>query len=215
MRLYGDLAEVTLSDGSVVKGVAFRVPNPPKRAVLRLPTTEEMIARLDKRKAIHRSLGRGKTVSEWAYTHKADLELFNKIRLDKDGIEFDEIEALAALTRITQCEIVDSQESDDEFRITLSTAFGDVIHTVGKPSERDAFAYRRSALAQVDLPNNQEEHRFPVTPAITLYDAVAKKVEGYAGDIKPTEAPPHHKVAIAALLGRADAGADLEFDPNS
>lgn len=214
--LYGALPPVTLSDNSVVPGIVFRIPNPPKKAVLRLPTTEEMTSLLDKRRAIRRSLGRGKTQSDWITNHKAYLEIFNKIRLDKDGPEFDEFEATTAVGKLTDYDVVGCDETDAEFRISLKTPFGTVTHVVGKPSEQDAFVYRRYQNPSTDLPFGQEEVRYPAAPAIAFYDAIAHSVEGYMDGIAPKDVPPHHKVAVAAVVShRSNEATDLALDPNS
>ena len=81
--LYGELPTVQLDSGEEVRGVKVRVPNPPKLAILRLPTSQEMLDRLDQQKSIRRTLGRRKSQTEFVPNPKADLDLFNKIRLDK------------------------------------------------------------------------------------------------------------------------------------
>jgi len=44
-----------------------------------------MLDRLDQQKSIRRTLGRRKSQTEFVPNPKADLDLFNKIRLDKEG----------------------------------------------------------------------------------------------------------------------------------
>lgn len=212
--LYGNLPDVKLEDGSSVKGVTVRVPNPPKSAVLRLPTSEEMLVRLESQKSIRRSMGRRKSQTEFIPNPKADMDLFNKIRLDKNGEEFDEFEAASAVSKLTYCEVMDCEETDAEYRVTLKTPFGEVIHTLGKPSEKDLFTYRRSVLSSVDLPHGQEELRYRTEPAIALYGSVVKKIEGYAEGIQPADVPPHHKSAVIVELAQSSAEVDLALDPN-
>ena len=48
-----------------------------------------------------------------------------------------------------------------------------------------------------------------------LYDAVVSKIEGYAGDMKITDVPPHHKQAVAVELVQAIDDLDPALDPNS
>lgn len=213
--LYGNLPDVKLPDGTVAKGVTVRVPNPPKAAVLRLPTSEEMLIRLESQKSIRRSIGRRKSQTEFIPNPKADMDLFNKIRVDKTGPEFDEYEAATAVSKLTYCEVIDCQETDAEYRVTLKTPFGEVVHALGKPSEKDLFIYRRSVLSSVDLPHGQEELKYRTEPAIALYGSVVKKTEGYAEGIQPADVPPHHKSAVIVELAQSSAEIDLAIDPNS
>ena len=43
MSLYGTLPEHTLTDGSTINAIRIRIPNPPKVAYLRLPSTPELL----------------------------------------------------------------------------------------------------------------------------------------------------------------------------
>ncbi|HZV04755.1 MAG TPA: hypothetical protein VE999_06700, partial [Gemmataceae bacterium] len=113
--MYGDIP---------VEGITIRVPNPPKTAFLRLPTNQEMLERLDQQRSIRRTIGRRKSQTEFVPNLKADLDLFNKIRLDKDGAEFDEFEAGNAISKLSFCEVTDCQRAGDEYRIALRTPFG-------------------------------------------------------------------------------------------
>jgi hypothetical protein len=212
--LYGNLPDVKLADDSTVKGVTVRVPNPPKAAVLRLPTSDEMLTRLDGQKSIRKSLGRRKSQTDFIPNPKADMDLFNKIRLDK-GEEFNEFEAAAAIWKLTYCEVIDCEETDAEYRVTLKTPFGETVHTLSKPSEKDLFTYRRSVLSSVDLPHGLEELKYRTEPAIALYGSVAKKIEGYADGIDLAGVPPHHKSAVIVELAQSSAEIDLALDPNS
>ena len=81
-----------------------------------------MLERLDQQKSIRRTIGRRKSQTEFVPNLKADLDLFTKIRLDKDGAEFDEFEAGNAISKLTFCEVTDCQRAGDEYRIALRTA---------------------------------------------------------------------------------------------
>lgn len=210
--LYGEVNTVTI-DGQQYSGIQVRVPNPPKVAVLGLPTNQQMIDRFWKQKSIRRSLGNGKSQSEFQPNLKADLELFNALRQDK-GPEFDEYEASNAIGKLIYCEVKDCEAVNDQYRITLKTPFGDTVHTVGLPTLKDIALYRRSLVSATDLPHGQEELRFRIEPAAALYDSVVAGVTGYATGIIAKDVPVHHKSAVVADLVQAfDANTDL--DPNS
>jgi len=204
--MYGDIPAA---------GITIRVPNPPKTAQLRLPTNEEMLERLDQQRSIRRTIGRRKSQTEFVPNLKADLDLFNRIRLDKDGAEFDEFEAGNAISKLSFCEVTDCQRAGDEYRVTLRTPFGETIHMVKIPTQRDITVYRRTVVSSTDLPHGQEELRYRIEPAVDLYDAVVTKIEGYAASIKPADVPPHHKSAVVVELVQAIDDLDPALDPNS
>ena len=204
--MYGDIP---------TEGITIRVPNPPKTAFLRLPTNQEMLERLDQQKSIRRTIGRRKSQTEFVPNLKADLDLFCKIRLDKDGAEFDEFEAGNAISKLTFCEVTDCQRAGDEYRVTLRTPFGETLHQVKIPTQRDITVYRRTVVSSTDLPHGQEELRYRIEPSVGLYDSVVTKVEGYAGSLKPADVPPHHKSAVVVELVQAIDDLDPALDPNS
>jgi len=204
--MYGDIPAA---------GITIRVPNPPKTAQLRLPTNEEMLERLDQQRSIRRTIGRRKSQTEFVPNLKADLDLFSKIRLDEDGAEFDEFEAGNAISKLSFCEVTDCQRAGDEYRVTLRTPFGETVHMVKIPTQRDITVYRRTVVSSTDLPHGQEELRYRIEPAVDLYDSVVTKIEGYAASIKPADVPPHHKSAVVVELVQAIDDLDPALDPNS
>jgi hypothetical protein len=211
--LYGELPVVTI-DGQELRGVTVRVANPPKTAVLGLPTNQQMMERLDQQKSIRRTIGRRKSQTEFVPNLKADLDLFGKIRQDK-GADFDEYEASNAIGKLSYCEVTDCQRVGDEYRVTIKTPFGETAHTLRIPTQRDITLYRRTVVSATDLPHGQEELRYRIEPAVTLYDAVSAKIEGYAASFKPADTPPHHKSAAVVELISAIDDLDPDLDPNS
>jgi hypothetical protein len=204
--MYGNIPE---------QGITIKVPNPPKAARVRLPNSDEMLGRLAQQKSIRRTIGRRKSQTEFVPNLKADLTLFNQIRLDKDGPEFDEFEAANAVSKLTFCEVTDCERVGDEYRITLKTPFGDTTHTMKIPTQRDVTVYRRTVVSATDLPHGQEELRYRVEPAIDLYNSVVTSIDGYADGYKPADIPPHHKSAVAVELVQAIDDMDPSLDPNS
>ena len=204
--MYGDIP---------AEGITIRVPNPPKTAHLRLPTNQEMLDRLAQQKSIRRTIGRRKSQTEFVPNPKADLDLFNRIRLDKDGPEFDEFEAGNAISKLTFCDVTDCERAGEEYRISLKTPFGATTHTAGIPTQRNITIYRRTVVCSTDLPHGQEELRYRIEPSVELYDSVVSKIEGYADSFKPGDVPPHHKSAVVVELVQAIDDLDPALDPNS
>jgi hypothetical protein len=196
------------------EGITIRVPNPPKTAAVRLPSSQEMLERLAQQKSIRRTIGRRKSQTEFVPNPKADLDLFNRIRLDKDGPEFDEFEAANAISKLTFCEVTDCERNGEVYDITLKTPFGETVHHVKIPTQRDITIYRRTVVSSIDLPHGQEELRYRIEPAVDLYDSVVTGVEGYAESLKPANVPPHHKSAVVVELVQAIDDLDPTLDPN-
>lgn len=202
--------------GSIPEGgITIKVPNPPKAARVRLPTNDEMLGRLAHQKSIRRTIGRRKSQTEFVPNPQADLALFNQIRLDKDGPEFDEFEAGNAISKLTFCDVTGCERVGDEYQITLKTPFGDTVHTMKIPTQRDITVYRRTVVSSTDLPHGQEELRYRIEPAMDLYDSTVSKIEGYADGYKAADVPPHHKSAVVVELVQAIEDMDPSLDPNS
>jgi len=206
--LYGELQRVTLGE-SEFNGFRFTVKNPPKTAILRLPSSIEMIARIDGQKSIRSSIGRRKSSTETIPNPKADIAFFEALRIAGD--DFDEFEARNAIGKLTDVDVLDCQREGDQYRITLKTPFCDVAHWVKIPTDKDIYFYRRSVVAPTELPHGKEELRYRASAGIELYDSVFAKAEGYADQ---AAIPAHHKFAVAGELSQ-QCSYDSEFDPNS
>lgn len=213
--MYGKLPEVTLPNGTVVRGVTIRVPNPPKTAVLGLPNNEQLTERMDSQKSLRRNLGRRKSTTDYVPNTKGDLTLFDKIRIDKDGTEFDEFEASSAVSRLIFVDVVSCERVGDQYKVTLKTPFGEVSHLLNIPLQRDLQRYRRNVVTSVDLPHGLEELRSRSGPAGDLYDTVSVSIDGYTDEFKPANAPTHHKSAAVIELVQAIDELDPVLDPNS
>lgn len=208
--LYGELQTVPF-DGKEYQGFRFRISNPPKTAILRLPTSAEMIERIDNQKSILRSIGRGKTQSEPVPNPEADLRLFEQLRVA--GADFDEFEARTSISRLTEVDVTASSRAGDIYRITLKTPFCSVIHRLKMPTEKVLHFYRRGIVASTSMRHGQEELKYRASAAVEFYDAVFDSTEGYAPGVEP---PAHHKFRVASDLSDACQDFDpLDFDPNS
>ena len=215
--MYGKLPEVDLGNGAKAPGILIKIRRPAKTAVVRLPSPEELVDYLRAQKTIYRNQGRGKGQSEAVPNPKSDRELFDKIRLDKDGPKFDEYETASTLAQVTWHRIQAAEREGEGWKIGLETKFGNTMHVVEVPTERDLAIYRRKCYQATDLPHGAEERRFPPEAPMELYGAVIKRIEGYAST-DPAAVPPHHKSAVVIELLNAledsDDGAG-ETDPNS
>lgn len=213
--MYGELPEVQLPDGSTVRGYQISIPAPPKSAVVRLPTSAELLTYLAAQRSLYKDLGRRMGEPQDVPTPKADQALFRAIRLDTpadESQEFDDAEALYAIGLITRHRIDGCERDGQSYIISLATMFGVTKHTVSIPFQKDIAEYRRHVYYSRDLPHGIEERRFPPEVPVKLYDAVKTSVEGYAPG---TDVPPHHKRAVVAELLASLASLDPSLDPNS
>ena len=184
---YGTLPQVTLQDGSTVNGFTVHIPSPEKTAVCRLPTNKEILTYLQKE-----ADKENKRLNTPQGTN--ELELFNLMRLDKDGVAFDEYEAYYVVAEVIMLRAlpIDSQKEGESFTVTLETGFGLTTHVFRMITMKELAMYRKALGTGIDWYSN---------PDIELYDKCIKRVEGYAEDTAPVDVPPHHKTrALIPLL---------------
>ena len=79
-----------------------------KRCEVRFPTDDEWCSWARGQRTIRHFLGRGKSQSEDVDLPKINAELFAKIRIDKDGPEFDDAEAGMVIGRVERCTVATS-----------------------------------------------------------------------------------------------------------
>jgi len=164
-------------------------------------------------KTLYRDLGRRKGEQEDVPNPAADIKLFKAIRIDKDGEEFDEFEALYAIGVITTHRVTECVRDGQEYMIKLVTLFGDTTHRVRIPYQKEIADYRRTMYKVRDMPHGVEERTFPPQAPVKLYDAVIQEANGYLMGIGGV--PPHHKRAIVSELMTAITLLDPDIDPNS
>lgn len=209
---YGELQEITDKSGEIRRGYPIVIQNPQKTALVRLPTSPEILVYLAAQRSLYRDLGRRMGEGEDVPNPKADLTLFSAIRLDKDGLEFDDAEAGYAIELLLRCAVIRCERVGSHYEIALGTIFGLTVHTVSIPFRKDMAEYRRDMYKPRDLPHGLEERRFPPDVPVKLYDKIAQSATGYYDGI---EIPPHHKRAVVIEVVNAIALLDPAIDPNS
>ena len=214
-RLYGELTSIRTTDGTFIQGFPVVIANPPKTAVLRLPTNSELMAYLGRQRSRYKDLGRRKGQTMPVSTGKADLELFTKLRLAGTGDPFDEFEAGTAINKMMRQRITDCERVGQGYQISLETAFGMTVHTIGIPTERQMDEYLRTFMIPIDLPHGVTERRFPPEAPVKLYDACIQSISGYIPAITPQDVPPNHKTSVCMELASALNEQGAADDPNS
>ena len=188
-------------------------PNGRKECVVRFPTDKEWCQRAHRIVQVRKNVGDG-VKTENSGMEDANLELFNAIRIDKDGPEFDGAEAMMVLGRIERTEIVDTTRQGVNYAIRIKTFFGSpviVTHTLKIPTQKQLMDFTRAAIDIVGRKQTMET-RFALEPAGDLWKKVHVSHDGYspvavtAADPEFCDVPVIHKdVAINELMSRVNS----------
>lgn len=187
--LYGEIHEIP-----------FRVLEPPKLAILRIPTAAEMLERLRNQKTVRRSLGRRRNQFDFVPNPAADLLLLEQITISRDGEPFDSAEAEHAIGVLSGADVTGSRYEGSLIHVEMEWKFfgpltGNTTHSLRLPTVKQVRTYRQNLLSVTDLAHNNSEIRFRIEAATVLYDAILDRAEGYAAGVP---VPPHHKSAVIA-----------------
>src|SRR5690349_7331258 len=90
-----------------------------KECTVRFPSDTEWCERARKIRSIRRFLGRGKSEAQNLDSDAINLELFERIRQDKDGAPFDAAEASAVLAKLDRSTVEECDREGEGFRIVL------------------------------------------------------------------------------------------------
>lgn len=226
--MYGELPVVETSTGDKVPALVVTIQNPSKFCLLRLPTSAEILTHASSLRSLYRDLGRRRGESQDIPNPEADRKLFESVRLDKSGAEFDEAEVGYALGILTRHRSDGYERDGENFRITLTTLWGKTVHLCRVPFQKEMAQYQRNVYKPRDLPHGVEERRFPPEVPCELYDAVVISINGYCEPVAAGEGkevtdlarakalvPPHHKRSVAGELASALIDLDPSLDPNS
>ncbi|HEY4360101.1 MAG TPA: hypothetical protein VGN17_04000 [Bryobacteraceae bacterium] len=182
--LYGELNTITLSDGSAIQGLKVQIPHPRKTAVIRRPTDKELDATKEKFRKLLKK--------DPASTDKMPyLDLFNGIRLDQDGEDFDEYEAEHIIGWAIQA-TADSETIGEELAVTITTPTCTVRHFLRFPTFKEMQTKTGAAL----------------------FDALFLRQEGYATGC---EIPAQHRELAMREVIKNHLSIDpfVSTDPNA
>ncbi|HEY4364463.1 MAG TPA: hypothetical protein VGN17_26090 [Bryobacteraceae bacterium] len=184
--LYGELNTIKLDSGETVQGLKVKVPHPSKVAVIRRPTDKELAATTDK----FAKLKRKNPDSEDKIPY---LDLFNSIRLDPDGDEFDEYEAEHIIGWVISAAVTSAETVNDELVVSIKTPLCNVGLTLRFPTFKEASI----------LKTNQQ-----------LFDALFLRREGYA---ECCDVPLLHKSLALGAINEVHSAIDpyVNVDPNA
>jgi hypothetical protein len=235
--MYGELEPIKAAEGDrMIPAVPIVIQNPRKFACLRLPTAEEISAYTASIRQLIRRIGRRQSEDQDVPNHEAERRLFDAVRVDKNGDEFDESEMRYAINLVLRHDVVDCQRDGDQYFVTITTLWGNTLHICRMPYTRELQTYREGVIKSRELPHNIEERRFPPEVPAKFYDEIVTAVEGYAPRFNvPTgstngnshrlegaelkailpQIPPHHKRSVAGEVSSALYDLDPQLDPSA
>ncbi len=168
------------------KGFGVAIPHPDfedkKRCSLAWPTDEQWAARARQQLTIRRSLGRDATKTDVRGSEEADSQLFDAIRIDKDGPEFDDAEKSRAIGQLEMARVIEVERSKGNYRIALKVPGAVVIHELKVPTQRQVMDFGRAAVHTTGR-RNSVETRVDLQPSAQLWDKLKVSVEGYASEV--------------------------------
>jgi hypothetical protein len=177
-----------------------------KQCEVRFPTDEEWGGWARSQRTIRRFLGRGKSQSEDVDLPKINAELFAKIRVDKDGPEFDDAEAGMVIGRIERCTVVNIEREGINYRIEMKVPGARVAHVLRMPTAKEMQDHERASTSVVAARRSVETRAF-LEPSGALYDKLHVSHEGYAGAVPVV----HMSAAVSEVI--AQLSIDGDDDP--
>ena len=163
-----------------------------KQCEVLFPTDEEWSAWARSQRTVRRFLGRGKSQSEDLDLPKINAELFGKIRVDKDGPDFDEAEAGMVIGRIERCTVVKVEREGVNYQIEMKVPGARVRHVLRMPTAKEMQEHERASTSVVAARRSVETRAF-LEPSGALYDKLHVSHGGYAGAV-----PIVHKAAAVS-----------------
>jgi hypothetical protein len=177
-----------------------------KQCEVRFPTDAEWAAWAKSQRTVRHFLGRGKSQSEELELPKINAELFEKIRVDKDGPVFDEAEAGMVIGRVERCTVASVEREGDNYRMAMKVPGAKVEHVLRMPTAKEMQEHERASTSVVAARRSVETRAF-LEPSGLLYDKLHISHDGYAGEV-----PIVHKAAAVSEV-IAQLAIDGDEDP--
>jgi hypothetical protein len=233
--VYGELPLIDTNQGNSIPAIPIVIQNPHKVAALRLPTSEEISAYTSSVRQLIRRIGRRQSEDQETTNQDAERKLFEAMRLDKGGVEFDEAEMKHAIELVLRHQVVDCKKDGDLYVVKVSTLWGVTAHSCRIPMTRELSNYRENVIKSRELAHGVEERRFPPDVPVAFYNSIIAAVDGYApqfnvpaGSINGnrhviegaelkgflSQIPPHHKRSVSGEISSQLYDLDPQLDPS-
>jgi hypothetical protein len=174
-----------------------------KKCEVRFPTDDEWSGWARSQRTVRRFLGRGKSQSEDLDLPKVNAELFAKIRVDKDGPEFDDAEAGMVIGRIERCTVTAVDREGINYRIEMKVPGARVVHVLRMPTAKEMQDHERASTSVVAARRSIETRAF-LEPSGALYDKLHISHDGYAGAVPIV----HKSAAVSEVIAQLAIEAD-------
>jgi hypothetical protein len=168
-----------------------------KQCEVRFPTDDEWCGWARCQRTVRHFLGRGKSQSEDVDLPKINADLFKKIRIDKDGPEFDDAEAGMAIARVERSQVTDIQREGVNYRIEMKVPGARVTHVLRMPTAKEMQEHERASTTVVAARRSVETRAF-LEPSGALYDKLHVSHEGYAGAVPIV----HKSAAVSEVIAQ-------------
>lgn len=168
-----------------------------KRCEVKFPSDDEWCAWARAQRTVRRFLGRGKSQSEDVNLSEINAELFAKIRLDKDGTEFDQAEAGMVIGRIERCAVTELEREGINYRIEMKVPGARVAHVLRMPTAKEMQDHERASTSVVAARRSVETRAF-LEPSGALYEKLHVSHDGYAGAVPII----HKSAAVSEVLAQ-------------
>lgn len=171
-----------------------------KRCSVRYPTDKEWCQRAHQSVTVRKTVADG-TRSDIPGIHRLNKELFDAIREDKNGAEFDEAEASMIIGKLEKCVVQEVKRQGVQYEITMKAFDGSIVtHTLRIPTQKQLMDFGRSAIDVIGR-KQAVETRVALEPAKDLWAKVMVKCEGYKDSTGPNDTVPipHMQIAVDEL----------------
>lgn len=178
-------------------GLSLETDQGIKKVAVRYPSDAEWLTWRRKKKIMQRDLGRGNFQMEPSVPGAADIELFNAIRVEKEGPAIDESEAVEIISKLGNADVnTRPRREESGYRIELKVMQRLVtVHQLRIPSIKDKQTYNRSKSSVTYGQYSYQEIRINYKAGADLYDNLIVRTEGYAGPV-----PINHKAEVINVL---------------
>lgn len=181
----------------VTKPIDIRIySGGPKTCTVTWPADADWKRRATKVRVKSEAHGREKSKSSVIGAEPAALEMFEKVRVDRDGVAFDSAEAFEVIDRLEYCELQEDEDGSpavdlrgDQITVTIGAMrhkkgalFLGLKHVLKHPSMRQMRDYRNGCVDLFAVRRGTEMTQ-PLAPGEALYDALILSATGYAASI--------------------------------
>jgi hypothetical protein len=177
-------------------------PKGVQKAILKYPTDDQIMRCVRAQKILTPDSGRATIPNQ----ETMDARLFDAVRIDADGPQFDEYEKSEAIGRLLKAIPAGYEQEPDGFVIRIQVPGGETEHHVRIPSTKQIRTYQL-AYVQSRRSGSYMERVRNLQAVLDFYEEISLSADGYEGSI-----PVVHKEAVVDEAVKAQASLLREDD---